>query len=235
MFLRIADLISGYGGSTVLTGVDLELDRGQALAVLGRNGVGKTTLAMTLAGLVRPASGSITLDGRELAGLRADQIARSGLGLVPQGRRLWPSLTVAEHLELAARRSRVDRPQWTLDRVFETFPRLAERRRHLGGQLSGGEQQMVAISRALLTNPALVVLDEPSDGLAPAVVEQIGAVLSDLRGDGATVLLIEQDLRLAFDVCDDVAVMAKGQVVHSCTTAVFRSDKATAHRLLGVA
>jgi branched-chain amino acid transport system ATP-binding protein len=235
MFLRVADLTSGYGGSTVLTGVDLALERGGALAVLGRNGVGKSTLAMTLAGLVRPTSGSITLDGRELAGKRPDQIARAGVGLVPQGRRLWASLTVTEHLELAARRSRSNQPRWTLDRVFEAFPRLAERRRHLGGQLSGGEQQMVAISRALLTNPVLVVLDEPSDGLAPAVVDQIGAVLRELRDDGVTVLLIEQDLHLAFAVCDDVAVMAKGQVVHSCTTPAFRGDPATAHRLLGVA
>lgn len=235
MFLRVADLTSGYGGSTVLTGVDLELDRGGALAVLGRNGVGKSTLAMTLAGLVRPTSGSITVDGHELAGKRPDQIARAGVGLVPQGRRLWASLTVTEHLELAARRSRSNQPRWTLNRVFDAFPRLAERRRHLGGQLSGGEQQMVAISRALLTNPVLVVLDEPSDGLAPAVVDQIGAVLRELRDDGVTVLLIEQDLHLAFAVCDDVAVMAKGQVVHSCTTTAFRGDPATAHRLLGVA
>lgn len=235
MFLRVADLTSGYGGSTVLTGVSLELDRGQALAVLGRNGVGKSTLAMTLAGLVRPTSGSITVDGRELAGKRPDQIARAGIGLVPQGRRLWSSLTVAEHLDLAERRSRSDQPRWTVGRVFEAFPRLAERRRHLGGQLSGGEQQMVAISRALLTNPSVVVLDEPSDGLAPAVVDQIGEVLRELRVDGVTVLLIEQDLHLAFAVCDDVAVMEKGAVVHSSATTDFRQDRETAHRLLGVA
>lgn len=234
MFLRVADLTSGYGGSTVLTGVDLELDRGQALAVLGRNGVGKSTLAMTLAGLVRPTSGSISLDGHELAGKRADQIARAGVGLVPQGRRLWPSLTVFEHLELSARHSRNAQPRWTIDRILAAFPRLAERRRHLGGQLSGGEQQMVAISRALLTDPELVILDEPSDGLAPAVVDQIGTVLRELRDEGVTVLLIEQDLHLAFAVCDDVAVMAKGRVAHSCSTPEFRGDPVTAHRLLGV-
>lgn len=234
MFLQVADLTSGYGGSTVLTRVDLELDRGGALAVLGRNGVGKSTLAMTLAGLVRPASGSITLDGRELAGKRADQIARAGVGLVPQGRRLWPSLTVSEHLGLGARHSRSAQPRWTIDRILAAFPRLAERRKHLGGQLSGGEQQMVAISRALLTDPDLVILDEPSDGLAPAVVDQIGSVLRELRGDGVTILLIEQDLHLAFAVCDDVAVMAKGRVAHSCSTPEFRSDPVTAHRLLGV-
>lgn len=235
MFLQVERLTSGYGGSTVLTGVNLSLERGAALAVLGRNGVGKSTLVMTLAGLVRPTSGSITLDGKELAGKRPDQIARSGLGLVPQGRRLWKSLSVSEHLELSARRSRSDAPRWTLDRVFTAFPRLAERRRHLGGQLSGGEQQMVAIARALLINPELVVLDEPSDGLAPAVVDQIGEVLRELRVDGVTVLLIEQDLHLAFAVCDDVAVMEKGAVVHSSATTDFRQDRETAHRLLGVA
>lgn len=235
MFLHVEHLTSGYGGSTVLTGVNLSLERGCALAILGRNGVGKTTLAMTLAGLVRPASGSITFDGKEIAGKRPDQIARAGVGLVPQGRRLWKSLSVQEHLELSARRSRSGRPRWTLDRVFEAFPRLAERRRHLGGQLSGGEQQMVAISRALLTNPELVILDEPSDGLAPAVVDQIGEVLRELRTDGVTVLLVEQDLHLAFAVCDDVAVMEKGRVVHGCATTDFRRDPETAHRLLGVA
>ncbi|MQA60656.1 MAG: ATP-binding cassette domain-containing protein [Actinophytocola sp.] len=238
MFLEVENLTSGYGGSTVLTGVNLSLDKGAALAVLGRNGVGKSTLVMTLAGLVRPLSGSIRCDGTELAGKRPDQIARSGVGLVPQGRRLWKTLSVQEHLELSALRRRPSsssRPRWTLDRVFTAFPRLAERRRHLGAQLSGGEQQMVAIARALLTNPDLVILDEPSDGLAPAVVDRIGEVLRELRVEGVAVLLIEQDLHLAFAVCDDVAVMAKGQVVHSCATADFRRDPETAHRLLGVA
>lgn len=235
MVLRVEHLTAGYGGSTVLNGVNLSLDGGSALAILGRNGVGKTTLAMTVAGLVRSASGSITFNGKEIAGKRPDQIARAGIGLVPQGRRLWKSLSVQEHLELSARRARTDSPRWTLERVFAAFPRLAERRRHLGGQLSGGEQQMVAVSRALLTDPELVILDEPSDGLAPAVVDQIGEVLRELRVDGVTVLLIEQDLHLAFAVCDDVAVMEKGQMVHNCATAEFRQDRDTAHRLLGVA
>ncbi|MPY78452.1 MAG: ATP-binding cassette domain-containing protein [Actinophytocola sp.] len=235
MFLRVNDLTAGYGGSTVLTGVSLDLEQGGALALLGRNGVGKSTLVMTLAGLVRPKSGSVMLAGRELAGRRPDQIARQGVGLVPQGRRVWSSLSVADHLELAARRARTPDPAWTVERVYERFPRLAERRGHLGGQLSGGEQQMVAIARALLTDPALVILDEPSDGLAPAVVDQIDDVLRKLRADGVTVLLVEQDLHLAFSVCDEVAVMAKGQVVHRAATPAFRRDPDTAHRLLGVA
>jgi branched-chain amino acid transport system ATP-binding protein len=232
MDLRISGLVAGYRGSTVLTGVDLALDSGGAVAVLGRNGVGKSTLVMTVAGLVRPRAGSVTIGGREVAGRRADEIARHGVGLVPQGRRLWASLTVQEHLELAARRSRGAR--WTVERAYEVFPPLAERRRHLGSQLSGGEQQMVAIARALLTGPSLMILDEPSDGLAPAVVDRIGEVLTGLRADGVTVLLVEQDLHLAFGVCDRVAVMEKGRVVHSVPTADFRRDPETAHRLLGV-
>jgi branched-chain amino acid transport system ATP-binding protein len=204
------------------------------VAVLGRNGVGKSTLVMTVAGLVRPRAGSITVGGREVAGRRADEIARRGVGLVPQGRRLWASITVREHLELAARRARAKTPQWTIERVYEVFPRLAERRRHLGSELSGGEQQMVAIARALLTDPSLVILDEPSDGLAPVVVDRIAEVIMGLRADGVTVLLVEQDLHLAFSVCEQVAVMEKGRVVHAASTSDFRSDPETAHRLLGV-
>jgi len=232
MDLRISGLVSGYRGSRVLTGVDLTVHSGTAVAVLGRNGVGKSTLVLTVAGLVRPSAGSVLLDGRELAGRRADEIARRGVGLVPQGRRLWASLTVAEHLALAARRRRA--PLWTVDRIYDVFPQLAERRRHLGGQLSGGEQQMVAIARALLTGPSLLILDEPSDGLAPAVVDRIGEVLLGLRAEGVTVLLVEQDLHLAFTICEQVVVMAKGRVAHSVPTADFRRDPDTAHRLLGV-
>jgi branched-chain amino acid transport system ATP-binding protein len=232
MELRISGLVSGYRGSTVLTGVDLTVPSGSAVAVLGRNGVGKSTLVMTVAGLVRPSAGSVTLDGSEVAGRRADQIARAGVGLVPQGRRLWASLTVGEHLDLSVRRARG--PQWTIERVLDVFPRLAERRKHLGSQLSGGEQQMVAIARALLTGPSVLVLDEPSDGLAPAVVDRIAEVLLGLRADGVTVLLVEQDLHLAFTVCEQVAVMEKGRVVHATSTTAFRRDPDTAHRLLGV-
>lgn len=234
MSLHVHDLVSGYGRSTVLHGVSFELRRGGALGLLGRNGVGKTTLVLTLAGLLRARSGSVQLDGRELAGLRPHQIANAGVGLVPQGRRVWAPLTVVEHLTLAAGRSRAADPAWTIERIFDVFPRLAERRGHTGGQLSGGEQQMLAIARALLTNPVMVVLDEPSDGLAPAVVDQICDVLREMRAAGVTVLLVEQDLRLAFTVCDDIAVMEKGVIVHATDTPAFRADRATADRLLGV-
>ncbi|WP_199435041.1 ABC transporter ATP-binding protein [Qaidamihabitans albus] len=234
MSLHVRDLVSGYGRSTVLHGVSFELRRGRVLGLLGRNGVGKSTLVLTLAGLLRARSGSVRLDDRELAGRRPDLIARAGVGLVPQGRRVWAPLTVDEHLDLAARRSRAADPTWTPERVFDVFPRLAQRRRHLGGQLSGGEQQMLAIARALLTDPTLVVLDEPSDGLAPAVVEQIGGMLTEMRAAGVTILLVEQDLHLAFAVCDELAVLEKGVIVHATDTPTFRSDPETAHRLLGV-
>lgn len=231
-FLAVRDLVSGYDRSTVLNGVDLDLDRGGSLAVLGRNGAGKSTLIMTLAGLVPVTSGSVTLDGVELAGRRADVVARAGVALVPQGRRVWSTLTVAEHLSLASRNRS---GTWTVDRILDLLPRLRERRRQLAGQLSGGEQQMLAVARALLTNPRLVLLDEPSDGLAPAIVEQIGAVITTMRAEGVAVLLVEQDLHLAFEVAAEVAVMARGEIVHRASTHEFRRDPDTAQRLLGVA
>jgi branched-chain amino acid transport system ATP-binding protein len=160
--LEVRGLESGYKRSTVLQGVDLDVAAGQVLGLLGRNGVGKSTLINTLMGLVTPSRGTVTLDGVELAGRRSDVIARAGVALVPQGRRVWAPLTVTEHLDLAARRGKGKGP-WSIDRVLELLPRLAERRRHGAGQLSGGEQQMLAIARALLTNPRLVLMDEPSD------------------------------------------------------------------------
>jgi branched-chain amino acid transport system ATP-binding protein len=231
-FLSVRDLVSGYDRSTVLSGVGLDLDAGATLALLGRNGAGKSTLVMTLAGLVPVTSGSITVDGVELAGRRADGGARAGVALVPQGRRVWSTLTVGEHLSLS---SRSRKGTWTVDGILDLLPRLRERRRQLAGQLSGGEQQMLAVARALLTNPRLVLLDEPSDGLAPAIVEQIGGVITTMRAEGVAVLLVEQDLHLAFGVADEVAVMARGEIVHRVPTADFRRDPDTAQRLLGVA
>jgi branched-chain amino acid transport system ATP-binding protein len=231
-FLEVRSLVAGYDRSTVLDGVDLSLAPGAALGLLGRNGVGKTTLVMTLMGLVAATSGSVRLDGVELAGRRPDVIARAGVALVPQGRRVWSTLTVAEHLALATGRRA---GTWTVSGVLELLPRLAERRRHYAGQLSGGEQQMLAVARALLTNPTLVLLDEPSDGLAPAIVEQLIGVIGAMRAEGVAVLLVEQDLHLAFSVSDQIAVMEKGRIVHQVPTEDFRRDRATAHRLLGVA
>jgi branched-chain amino acid transport system ATP-binding protein len=232
MFLQVRDLVSGYDRSTVLGGVDLDLDRGATLGLLGRNGVGKSTLVMTLMGLVPVTSGSVLLDGVELAGRRPDVVARAGVALVPQGRRVWAPLTVAEHLALAAGRRR---GTWTVDGILDLLPRLAERRRQPAGLLSGGEQQMLAVARALLTNPLLVLLDEPSDGLAPAIVDQIAEVVRTMRAEGVAVLLVEQDLHLAFAVSDEIACMEKGRIVHRVPTPEFRRDPVTAQRLLGVA
>jgi branched-chain amino acid transport system ATP-binding protein len=231
MFLQVEHLTSGYAGSVVIHDIGLELERGQAMGLLGRNGVGKTTLVMTLMGLVSPTAGSVVLDGVPLTGRRPDQIARAGVAVVPQGRRIWPTLTVAEHLALAARRPG---PQWTVERVVGIFPALRARWRHLAGQLSGGEQQMVAIARALLTNPVLVLMDEPSEGLAPSIVDDIADVVATVTAEGVAVLLVEQDLHLAFQVCSDIAVLDKGTIVHRATTADFRHDEPTARRLLGV-
>jgi len=242
-FLDIAGLRSGYREGTVLHGVDLGVQRGRILALLGRNGVGKSTLVMTIMGMLRPTAGAVRLDGVDLAGRRTDEIARAGVGLVPQGRRIWPTLTVAEHLELAARRrARAARAAGASSPVgrrspaamYELLPRLGERRRQLAGQLSGGEQQMLAIARALVTDPRVVLLDEPSEGLAPLLVDQIGAMIKAMAADGVAVLLVEQDLHLAFGVSDEIAVMAKGVIVHRSETQAFRRDPATAHRLLGV-
>ena len=232
--LEVRGLESGYKRSTVLQGVDLDVQAGQVLGLLGRNGVGKSTLINTLMGLVRPSRGSVTLDGAELAGRRPDVIARAGVALVPQGRRVWAPLSVTEHLDLAARRGR-GRGPWDVARVLELLPRLGERRRHGAGQLSGGEQQMLAIARALLTNPRLVLMDEPSDGLAPAVVDLIGEAIGGMKAEGVTLVVVEQDLHLAFAVADEIAVMDKGLIVHRSTTREFRSDSSVAHSLLGVA
>ena len=232
--LEVRGLESGYKRSTVLQGVDLDVAAGQVLGLLGRNGVGKSTLINTLMGLVQPSKGTVTLDGVELAGRRSDVIARAGVALVPQGRRVWAPLSVTEHLDLAARRGR-GRGPWDIPRVLDLLPRLGERRKHGGGQLSGGEQQMLAIARALLTNPRLVLMDEPSDGLAPAVVDLIGEAIGGMKAEGVTLVVVEQDLHLAFAVAEEIAVMDKGVIVHRSSTRDFRSDSSVAHRLLGVA
>ena len=231
--LEVRGLESGYKRSTVLQGVDLDVAAGQVLGLLGRNGVGKTTLVHTLMGLVTPSAGTVRLEGADLTGRRPDVVARAGVAIVPQGRRVWAPLTVTEHLDLAARRGR-GRGPWDVPRVLELLPRLGERRRHAAGQLSGGEQQMLAIARALLTNPRLVLMDEPSDGLAPAVVDLIGEAIGGMKAEGTTLVVVEQDLHLAFAVADEIAVMDKGQVVHRSPTLAFRSDSSVAHALLGV-
>jgi len=229
--LEIRGLDVHYGQAHALQDVALSLGRG-VLAVVGRNGMGKTTLCKAITGLV-PGRGSIRFEGRELLGLPPDAITHRGVAYVPQGRRVWRSLTVDETLQLAARTAL--QGAWTVERVYQTFPRLAERRGNGGGQLSGGEQQMLAIGRALLFNPRLLVMDEPTEGLAPVIVEQVATLLSQLAQDGSlSVLLIEQNLGVALEVADRIAVMVNGRIAHTLPAEVLAADQALQRRLLGV-
>lgn len=229
--LEVEDLASGYAGSRVLDGVSLSVDAGEAMALLGRNGAGKTTLIETVMGMVTATGGHIRVGGKDVTAKSPHVVSRAGVGIVPQGRRVFAPLTVEENLQIALRKRSGD---WSIERVYELMPRLRERRTNLGSQLSGGEQQMLAIGRALLGSPQLMLLDEPSDGLAPRVVEQVGEIIKDLAGTGMAILLVEQDLRLAFAVSDRLAVMRKGEIVHQSTVADFRRDERLAHSLLGV-
>jgi uncharacterized protein (UPF0261 family)/ABC-type branched-subunit amino acid transport system ATPase component len=217
-----------YGRAHALQGVSLALDHG-VLAVVGRNGMGKTTLCNAVTGLVR-ATGSVKLAGQEILGLPANVITTRGVGYVPQGRRVWPSLSVDEHLRLVRRKG-----PWTVERIYQTFPRLAERKANGGAALSGGEQQMLAISRALLANPKLLVMDEPTEGLAPIIVQQVVAMLKTLAAEGEiSVLLVEQNLGVAIDVADTVDVMVNGRIARSMTAAELGADRDLQQRLLGV-
>ena len=228
--LKVERLDVYYGRSHALQEVSLTLDHG-VIAVVGRNGMGKTTLCNAITGLV-PAAGSVRLAGEEILGLPPHLITERGVGYVPQGRRVWPSLSVDEHLTLAARGGR---GPWSVARVYEIFPRLAERRRNGGAELSGGEQQMLAIARALLFNPMLLVMDEPTEGLAPLIVEQVAAMLKHLAADGEiSVLLIEQNLGVAIDVADTVDVMVNGRIARSMPAAELAADRALQQQLLGV-
>ena len=223
--LEVKDLDVYYGRAHALQGVSFTLERG-VLGIVGRNGMGKSTLCNALTGLV-PANGSVRLNGEEILGLAAHQITRRGIAYVPQGRRVWPSLTVDETLRLVARKRR------DTDRVYTMFPRLAERRGHGGAQLSGGEQQMLAIGRALLLEPRLLVMDEPTEGLAPVIVEQVAKALRELS-DSIAVLLIEQNLGVAIEVADRVAVMVNGRIANEMATATLAADRGLQERLLGV-
>jgi len=229
--LEVKGLDVYYGHSHALQGVDLTLDSG-VFSVVGRNGMGKTTLCKSIMGLVRASGGSVRIRGEEATGLSPARIARLGVGYVPQGRRLWRSLSVNEHLELAAG---MRRGPWTIERIYETFPRLAERKDHGGSQLSGGEQQMLAISRALLTNPHLLIMDEPTEGLAPVIVAQVEEMLVRLGEDGdMSVLVIEQNIGVATAISKNVAIMVNGRVNRIIDSARLAADRDLQQRLLGV-
>jgi len=229
--LEVKGLDVYYGHSHALQGVDLTLDSG-VFSVVGRNGMGKTTLCKTIMGLLPSSGGSVRVRGEEITRLSPARIARLGVGYVPQGRRLWRSLSVAEHLSLAAG---MRRGPWTIERVYETFPRLAERKDHGGGQLSGGEQQMLAISRALLTNPHLLIMDEPTEGLAPVIVARVEEMLVSLGEDGEmSVLVIEQNIGVATAISKNVAIMVNGRVNRIIDSARLAADRELQQRLLGV-
>ncbi len=227
--LQIRGLNVYYGASHALQGVDLTLDHG-VLSVVGRNGMGKTTLCKTIMGLVPASSGSITFGSQSLLGKAPAEIARLGLGYVPQGRRLWPSLTVHEHLQMVASEG-----AWSIDRIYSTFPRLAERRSNGGGQLSGGEQQMLAIARALLQNPTLLIMDEPTEGLAPVIVAQVEDMLVRLADEGdIEVLIIEQNIGVATEIAEQTAVMVNGRISRVMDSRLLAADRDLQQRLLGV-
>ena len=228
--LRVEGLHTYYGDSHVLHGVSLEVAPGEAVVLLGRNGAGKTTLIRSLVGFTPPRRGSITWEGRPIEHWPAHRIARDGLALVPQGRRIFAPLTVRENLTLGARG-----PGWTVERVLDLFPRLRERAGQLGGTLSGGEQSMLALGRALVTNGRLLLLDEPSEGLAPIVVREIGQVIRRLKDERLSILLVEQNYHLALAVADRVYVMSKGQIVYAGTPAGLEAAEDIKRRYLGVA
>jgi branched-chain amino acid transport system ATP-binding protein len=233
--LRVEDIHTYYGDSYVLQGVTLEVGPGTAVALLGRNGMGKTTLIRSIIGFARPRQGRVLFEGQDITRLPSHQIAQLGIGLVPQGRRIFPSLTVVEHLTVAARRDGRQASQpWTPARVFDLYPRLQERQGHRGSMLSGGEQQMLAIARALTTSPRLLLMDEPSEGLAPLLVRELGASIGRLKAAGLSILLVEQNLPMALAIADDVYVLSKGRVVYHGLPANLSADAAVKQRYLGV-
>jgi branched-chain amino acid transport system ATP-binding protein len=228
--LEVDSIHTYYGESHVLHGVSLRVAPGEAVALLGRNGAGKTTAIRSIVGFTPPRAGRVVFEGQAIERWPAYRIARRGLALVPQGRRIFAPLSVRENLLLGARSE-----GWTLERVFGLFPRLRERQAQLGGTLSGGEQQMLAIARALLTNGRLLLLDEPSEGLAPLIVREIGTTLQALKAQRLSLLLVEQNYHLALRVADRVYVMNKGQIVYQGTPAGLEADEEVKRRYLGVA
>lgn len=228
--MTVRGLNAHYGTSHIVQDVGLSVAADETVALLGRNGVGKTTLVNTLMGLVTPTSGSVVVDGVEVAGRPVHMVARQGIALVPQGRRVWAPLTVDEHLQVVARKG----GDWTVERVYELLPRLEERRNNRGRQLSGGEQQMLAIGRSLLSSPRLLLLDEPFEGLAPLIVDRVLEVLEELVRLGIAVLLVEQNLRVVTRLATRVLIMDRGRIVYSATKNEFRHQRDQVHALLGV-
>jgi branched-chain amino acid transport system ATP-binding protein len=232
--LEVRKLEAGYGETRVIHGMDLSVGEGRVLAVLGRNGAGKSTTLKAIMGLIRAEGGAIDFDGSSLKGRKPFAIAGLGIAYVPETRDIFPSLTVRENLEIAARGNNRGGSGWTVERVLDFFPRLRERLDNGGNELSGGEQQMLAIGRALAMNPRLLLLDEPTEGLAPIIIRQIHDKLSELRSEGMTMVLVEQNFGFATSLADDVVVMGRGRAVWSGAPDVLRSDKELQSRWLGV-
>jgi branched-chain amino acid transport system ATP-binding protein len=232
--LDISGLQAGYGESRVLFGVDLTVGAGEVVSLMGRNGMGKTTTVLALMGLLPVRAGRITFEGRPMAGEPPFRIAQAGIGLVPEGRQIFPTLTVEENLiATAARRTGAADP-WTLDRVYAFLPRLAERRRHLGDQISGGEQQMLAIGRALMTNPKLLVFDEATEGLAPLIRQEIWERLAALKRNGLSILIIDKNVEPLLRLADRHLILERGRIVWSGASAALAADPATRDRYLSV-
>jgi len=232
--LDIQGLNSYYGDSHILRGVDLEIPAATSIGLLGRNGMGKTTLIRSLMGYVRPASGKVRLDAQDVTGWAPEKMARRGIGYVPEGRGIFPNLSVRENLVMSARAGIDGKRDWDFERVMTTFPRLTERLSHGGQQLSGGEQQMLSIGRALMTNPRLMILDEATEGLAPLIVAEIWRVIADIRSTGIATLIVDRDWHRVLGHTDRAVVMEKGRIVrHGASTALLAEPKAL-EDLLGV-
>ena len=232
--LFIRDVDAFYGDSHVLHGVGFALAPGNLLGLLGRNGAGKTTCMATIMGFLKPRRGAIDLFGEPVAGLTPEAIARKGICLVPQGRRVFRSLTVAENLMVAAQAGRDGNTRWTLERVFDLFPRLRERHAQDAGSLSGGEQQMLAIGRGLMGNPRVLLMDEPSEGLAPQIVAEVKRTIAQLKAEGQSIVLVEQNINLTLDLADDVVVVNTGRVVFTGSAGELRANETVISQHLGV-
>jgi branched-chain amino acid transport system ATP-binding protein len=232
--LRVANVDAYYGDSHVLHGIGFALAPGRLLGLLGRNGAGKTTCMATIMGFLRPRRGAIDLFGEPVAGLPPETIARKGICLVPQGRRVFRSLTVRENLEVAAQTRADTAKPWSTERVFEVFPRLKERHAQHAGSLSGGEQQMLAIGRALMGNPRVLLMDEPSEGLAPQIVAEVGRTIAQLKAEGLSIVLVEQNIKLTLELADDVVIVNTGAVAFTGTAAETKTNDRVIAQHLGV-
>ncbi|PYO20230.1 MAG: ABC transporter ATP-binding protein [Candidatus Rokuibacteriota bacterium] len=230
--LALSDVHTYYGESHVLQGITLSVSPGEVVTILGRNGMGKTTLMRSIIGFTPPRRGRVRFKGDDITRWPPYRMVERGMALVPQGRRVFASLTVRENLEVARHGQR---GRWTLPRVLELFPRLGDRVQNRGNKLSGGEQQMLAIGRALMTDPDLLLMDEPTEGLAPLLVREVGRVIAELKREGLSILLVEQNLPLALSVADGVHILSRGQIVHSSRPAELMANEEVKSRFLGVA